>query len=533
MSDEFVRRLRERADASVPSIPVETALVVPRARRRRAAMRSVSALAVVAVIGGSVWTAGAFRPGRTTNGPAGVETPSPVPADQRAGLFGVWKVTADGEGANTYLKLGGSQQADVWRDCGFVSGSWAVGPTRFVGKVSGWSTSCPESLPWLENAAYYRADGDCWQLLDLSGAVVATLWHDGVPTSRPGVSSDLARPPVVDGAMRAWVSDPAPLPAEVIPVSADLIAGRWRAAGASVANDPYVEFLADGGWNGSDGCNETGGRWAADLDGRLVVVGGASTLMGCGGAPPLSSLLVSARRAAFSGSGDLLLFDNEGMRVAQLTRVDGTGVSPVPGETLQATPGPGTATQPIFSCSAEGASAGGPIIATSAGVRVLAQNDGAPAGTYLNVTWDGGGTGRELPATPTEWVLPIPPGPFHLSCSIDDRTWGDLEMTVYDQNGYWRPETIQGKGCAGNALADWAVGPDQGKGATAQAAVDGLLPVFALDGPVVTGQIPVGYPDDPTETWMVVHAGKPFIALKVVDQGGSFHAFPDVLCAGS
>ena len=39
---DFARELRDRADATVPVIPVDTAWVLPRARRRRAVARAVA-----------------------------------------------------------------------------------------------------------------------------------------------------------------------------------------------------------------------------------------------------------------------------------------------------------------------------------------------------------------------------------------------------------------------------------------------------------------------------------------------------------
>ena len=85
---------------------------------------------------------------------------------------------AEGEGPDTWLRLSGPE-AVLFRECGAIRLSWAVGPTALVASVTSWSEPCAPRLsavavPWLARTSLYRAHGDGWQVLDESGAVLAT-----------------------------------------------------------------------------------------------------------------------------------------------------------------------------------------------------------------------------------------------------------------------------------------------------------------------------------------------------------------------
>jgi heat shock protein HslJ len=79
-----------------------------------------------------------------------------------------------------------------------------------------------------------------------------------------------------------------------------------------------VTFQENGVWTSSDGCNGTYGTWTIDTGGVLVTTAGASTLIGCDGAPT-GSWVTNARRIAVSGNV-LTLYDSAGRMVARLTR---------------------------------------------------------------------------------------------------------------------------------------------------------------------------------------------------------------------
>lgn len=78
--DEFARHLRSRVEAAAPTISVDTARVVPRARRRRAWTRAAGAgaaggLVLAGVLAAQAW-AGAPWSTHTLAGPAGAGTPA-------------------------------------------------------------------------------------------------------------------------------------------------------------------------------------------------------------------------------------------------------------------------------------------------------------------------------------------------------------------------------------------------------------------------------------------------------------------------
>jgi len=531
--EEFVRHLRAQADAAVPAIEVSTVDVVPRARRRRTVRRTVGAVAAVAVLGAGVVVGGSLWGGRTTTPPAqtppvtAVPTPpaelTPVTAERRLGLIDMWRVAAEGEGSQTWLRLAPGE-ATVWRECGFLSAGWAVGETAFAGGLVSWNQGCGDSEPevaWLDAARWYQPDGDGWRLLDASGAVVATLRHDGLPEPHPDVLPEYAQPPAVDEAAAWWLADPAAVPDGLTPASAGAVLGRWEVDNP-VPTDPYVELSADGTWRGSDGCNESAGRWAVDRDGWFLVTSGARTEIGCDGAP-LPDLLATARRLAFDADS-LVLLDQDGVTVGELAWAGG---SPAP---------EGSATLTVTCTEDALFVAGEQIVATSTGVAILVQNDGAPAGTYLNLGWQGGGQGDELPTTPTQWLFAVPPGDLQIGCSNldvpeDESPWPVVTVQVVDPEGLWDPTTIQDLGCAGNVVPGWAIRPADGKGPTPQAAVEDLLPAFGTGPAYRVERSPGGYPDSPVETWLVHRDGVAYATVVVHTDGiAGYQAYPDRLC---
>lgn len=86
MDEDFVTRLRERVDAVAPAVAVDTTVVVPRARRRRAATRT-AALAVVAgvVATGAVWASEGSRPAPPPADGVGIQEDAPDDVRDDAG----------------------------------------------------------------------------------------------------------------------------------------------------------------------------------------------------------------------------------------------------------------------------------------------------------------------------------------------------------------------------------------------------------------------------------------------------------------
>jgi len=246
------------------------------------------------------------------------------PAADPVELVDLWRVSdAAGEGTDTWLRLdAGSYQ--LWRDCdGFLEGGWAASGRVFVASAPfalngdcGGDGAWPE-VPWLQRAVGYQAAGDGWQLLDADGAILATLTVDGAPEPIATAAAFYAEPPEVTDDVRARFAEPAPLPAGLVPADAATLVGRWAPTGR-VANAPFVELADDGTWQGSDGCNASGGSWGADSGGRLLATSGISTMIGCDGAA-VPVWLSTAGRAGFDGE-ILVLVGADGAEIGRLAR---------------------------------------------------------------------------------------------------------------------------------------------------------------------------------------------------------------------
>jgi hypothetical protein len=127
-------------------------------------------------------------------------------------------------------------------------------------------------------------------------------------------------PTVTDEVRRAYAAA-APLPARLTPVTAASLLGRWRPDPALAKVNPlspYVEFRDGGQWQGSDGCNGQGGRWAAGPAGAFVATSGISTMIGCDNVP-VAAWMDSARRVGLDGK-ILVLLDGAGKEVGRLRR---------------------------------------------------------------------------------------------------------------------------------------------------------------------------------------------------------------------
>jgi hypothetical protein len=256
-------------------------------------------------------------------GQAGTGAPSPAASDPTASeptatdpggsqdptaLLGSWTLAGVAGEDGTEVQLEPSALS-VKRSCGELSGSWRAGPSGlFIGYVFGSSGCAFTSDPnpaWLRRVASFRVEGAGPVLLDGQGGVVARLERKG------------AAPKVDDEARRAF-GPAAALPSGLTPAGREALAGRWTPAGAGGRDRPYVEFHAEGGWTGSDGCNGQGGRWTAGADGALLAVSGASTLIACDGVP-VGGWLERTRRAGLAG-GALVLVDAEGKEIGRLQR---------------------------------------------------------------------------------------------------------------------------------------------------------------------------------------------------------------------
>ena len=235
-------------------------------------------------------------------------------------LVGVWKVTnAAGEGDDTYLRL--AEEVMVWNDCGIASGSWAARNDAFIASFNLWSgDSCDfeDEFPakWVTDATGYGyIDGDL-SLLGAAGERLATLTKDGKPRTDPNMVDDFREQPVLDDLYNRPYEDSVALPSEAQPAKS--IVGRWLPTDSTGDTEPFVEFLADGTYRGSDGCNGLGGRWVAGDLGDVLTTSGFSTAIGCDG----SGAPYDVGQAALVGmvGDELTLYDAEGTRLSSFVR---------------------------------------------------------------------------------------------------------------------------------------------------------------------------------------------------------------------
>jgi heat shock protein HslJ len=82
----------------------------------------------------------------------------------------------------------------------------------------------------------------------------------------------------------------------------DALLGTWvlEEAFPSAPETPYLAFLDDKNWVGSDGCNTTAGTFDLESTGEIVVTAGPSTLIACDGAP-LPMLFSTATSVSIDG----------------------------------------------------------------------------------------------------------------------------------------------------------------------------------------------------------------------------------------
>ena|SRR5690349_7839629 len=100
--------------------------------------------------------------------------------------------------------------------------------------------------------------------------------------------------------------------------------GRWTAVATASQGAgggwkvPYVEFLEDGTWRGSDGCNGQSGSWSLSPARGFEASQGVQTLIGCANVN-VGGWLDDARTVQIDG--DLLVLrDAEGAETGRLRR---------------------------------------------------------------------------------------------------------------------------------------------------------------------------------------------------------------------
>lgn len=241
-----------------------------------------------------------------------------------ADLIGSWTLAEPTEQGDSVIRLA-LHDVRVWRDCGTISGFWRANwYGQFVAYIAGYRGDCGSGTPstpdWLHRATSFAVEGDARLLLDAQGEVTARLLPGAEPTPGPNLAPSQSERPVVTDEIRRALAPAAPLPPEVEPVGADALTGRWVPTDDTGGRPetPHVELAADGGWQGSDGCNGYQGRWIAGPEGALLAVTGPTTLIGCDNVP-VGGWLAGASRAGLDRDV-LVLLDASGEELGRLRR---------------------------------------------------------------------------------------------------------------------------------------------------------------------------------------------------------------------
>ncbi|WDZ84059.1 META domain-containing protein [Micromonospora cathayae] len=212
--------------------------------------------------------------------------------------------------------------------CGTLGGAWRADTDGvFLASVDSASSDVVEGTPgcarasqetpgWLRRVTAYRFDGNGLPvLLDDLAQPVARLVPGTTATAWPDLAPFVLEPPMVTDESRRSFAPAVPLPAALTPVDPQRLAGRWVPTRGH--RGAYLEFTADGGWRGSDGCNDQNGRWITADGGTLLATAGAVTLAACAARVPVGYWLWEGRRAGFDGD-TLVLLDGRGTETGRL-----------------------------------------------------------------------------------------------------------------------------------------------------------------------------------------------------------------------
>ncbi len=185
----------------------------------------------------------------------------------------------------------------------------------------------------------------------------------------------------------------------------------------------------------------------------------------------------------------------------------------------------------VAACTSSGLTLSSQIVsASAAGLRISVSSTG-PAGTYMNLSWDGGGEGNLAPRTPTVWTLPAPPGFVQITCSTPIHEWPAQTVTVTDPQHQWSQTTMSDLACPPGISPGWTT-TESGHGATAEDAVRDMLRIMKRTdwSHATQTRAPVGYPESPVQTWIVAVSDRPELSATVTKAGASFEASPGTIC---
>ena len=103
----------------------------------------------------------------------------------------------------------------------------------------------------------------------------------------------------------------------------DALLGTWMLEEefATAPETPYLAFLDDENWVGSDGCNTTAGTFDLESNGQITVTAGPSTLIACDGAP-LPMIFSSATSVSIEGETLTILGADDDLVLVRSTDVN-------------------------------------------------------------------------------------------------------------------------------------------------------------------------------------------------------------------
>lgn len=240
-----------------------------------------------------------------------------------ADIIGEWRVTGANETEPTTLTFH-EDRVTIQRSCGSQDGSWRASPSGlFVASTASWHPECEggETAPsWLTAADSFAFDGRNVLLLGRDGSRTALL----LPVETETAALDDPSPTTShggEGTKPGIFGDSVPVTLE--PASPERLIGRWvpleDAPPGQALNRPFVQFMTNNTWTGSDGCNSQAGRWTATDAGELLGTQGGQTLIACEGLRPIGQWVATAVAAGFDDEV-LVLLNGDGREVVRLQR---------------------------------------------------------------------------------------------------------------------------------------------------------------------------------------------------------------------
>lgn len=296
----------------------------------------VAAAAVTAVLAGSSGcaTSVAVADSRPAHRTAALDAGQSQTVTSPVRLIGMWRVRDAGEPRGTSVafgpanRYGAASDVTVLRPCGELFGTWA-GDTagQLVAQLDGFDEPClrHDQVAWLDQTVAFRSAGARIKLVDRTGRTLAVLRRESrVPARvRPNPRHDAGvTPPRLTPKLRRELAEPRPLPSGQRAATPPDLLGRWRAVGHPSPKSAYVRFTRFDNWQGFDGCNSYGGRYAVGPGGRLLSTDGPNGLVGCSNNPAPDWVDLTLRVARTS-SCRLILFGAHGKRLGVLQRTTG------------------------------------------------------------------------------------------------------------------------------------------------------------------------------------------------------------------